>query len=165
MSLVLSFRLKVPGTDEFRGLDVISISYRFEGRLWLEGELLVIEWRGRANVQEVGTLNVRDDQLSLPAERLAVPASELARAVLEGGWWRPRLLVEARKMGALSIVPSEDLGRVRFWYARRDRDVAAEVVASLERAIRSASGPTQDRAAPAADAASLDTPSGGGSAG
>jgi hypothetical protein len=138
MTCVLPFRLKVPGKDEFQGLHAVSISYRFHGVLRLEGALLAIEWQGAAQVQDVGALSVRDDRLALPDERLTVPVSHLYRATLAGGWWRPRLTLQAKVLRALAIVPSEDHGTVHLWYARRDRAAAIEMAAALNAAISAA---------------------------
>jgi hypothetical protein len=138
MTGVLPFRLKVPGKDEFRGLRAVSISYRFHGVMRLEGALLVIEWQGAAQVQDVGALSVRDDRLDLPDERLTIPVSHLYRVTLAGGWWRPRLTLQAKSLRALAMVPSEDHGTVHFWYARRDRAAAIEMEAALNAAIAAA---------------------------
>jgi hypothetical protein len=144
MTCVLPFRLRVPGKDEFHGLRAVSISYRFNGVMRLEGALLVIEWQGAAQVQDVGALSVRDDRLALPDERLTVPASDLYRATLAGGWWRPRLTLQAKAQRALAIVPSEDHGTVHFWYARRDRAPAIAMEAALSAAIAAPEGARHD---------------------
>lgn len=135
MTVLLPFRLKVSGTDEFRGLHAVSTSYRFHGLLRLDGALLTIEWGGVAQVQNVGALSIRDDRMALPDERLTVPVGELYPATLVGGWWRPRLLLRTRVQGALAIVPSEDLGTVTCWYARSDRAAARDLASALRTAI------------------------------
>jgi hypothetical protein len=134
----LLFRLKVPGTDEFRGLRAVSTSYRFRGVLRLEGFVLTIEWGGLAQVQQVGALTIRDDHLTLPDEGITVPVSHLYRATLAGGWWRPRLTLQAKVLGALAMVPSEELGAVQFWYARGDRTAAIAMTAALNTAMAAA---------------------------
>ena len=141
MTPILPFRLKVPGTDVFRGLHAVSTSFRFRGFLRLEGHALTIEWGGVAQVQDVGALTIRDDRLALPEERIIVPVSHLYRATLDGGWWRPRLTLQATELGALAMVPSEEHGMVRFWYARADRTVAIAMAAALSHAIAAASLP------------------------
>jgi hypothetical protein len=135
MSAVLPFTLKVAGTDEFRGLNAISTSFRFHGLLQFDGASLLIEWAGSARVQGVGANTIRDERLPLPAEILAVPMERLRVAELAGGWWRPRLEIGARDLHTLASVPSEERGRVRFWYARRDGAAAAALAAILSRAI------------------------------
>ena len=139
MTAILAFRLKVPGTDQFQGLHAVSTSYRFQGFLRLSGSALIIEWSGVAQVQDVGALTIRDDKLSLPDERLTVPVSHLYRATLAGGWFRPRLVLQARELGSLALVPSEEHGVVQFWYARADRQLATAMVAALTDAIGAAS--------------------------
>jgi hypothetical protein len=135
VTITLGFTLKVPGSDEFRDFQAVSTSFRCDGRLTLEGELLTIEWGGEARVQEVGLLSLADDRVAMPDEWISIPASELDRATLEGGWWRPRLTLLERRRGALAAVPSASLGEVRCWIARRDRDRARAMAAALTDAI------------------------------
>ena len=127
----LPFRLKVPGKDEFRDFNAVSTSFTFHGVLQLEEGGLAIGWRGTAQVQEVGSLHLRDESLVLPDEEIVVPLQDIFRASLVGGWWRPRLRLEAARLGALAMVPSEERGVVDFWYQRRDREAAAALVAAL----------------------------------
>lgn len=144
MSAVLPFRLKVPGRDEIDGMDVVSQSFRIHGYLEMAGDVLVIEWGGTTHVQEVGMKGVRDETEPLAAQRLEVPAADLLRAELTGGWLRPRLRVQARRIGALAPVPSEKRGTVEFWYDRSERFVAIEVARELADAIAAAAAPGDD---------------------
>jgi hypothetical protein len=84
-------------------------------------------------------LSVQDGRELLPDERVTVPVGDLYQAILAGGWWRPRLTLQAREPGALADVPSEEFGRVRFWYARRDRSAALSMAAAINEAIRAES--------------------------
>ncbi|MEP6571384.1 MAG: hypothetical protein ABJD11_01770 [Gemmatimonadota bacterium] len=135
MRFLLSFKLKVAGTDEFRGLKATSTSYRFHGILRLDGSVLTIEWGGVAQVQEFGATTIRDNRLPLPDDSVEIPVELLYRAALAGGWWLPRLRLRAGAPGVLSMVPSEELGAVEFWYARADRDLAITMVAAINKAI------------------------------
>lgn len=136
----LPIRLKVTGRDEFDGPNAVSTSFRFHGWLRVEGESLRIEWTGVAHVQAVGPLELRDSELRLPTETVIVPATRLLRAELAGGWWRPRLELQGRDAEALALVPSEERGRVRCWYERRDRAVAVQLQAALAALIAGARG-------------------------
>lgn len=138
MGSVLPFRLKVPGRDEVDGLDVISQSFRIHGYLQVDGDFLVIEWGGTTHVQEVGMSAVRDETEPIAEQRLAVPAADLLRAELAGGWFRPRLRVQARRVGALARVPGEKFGTVDFWYDRSERFTAIEVARDIAAAIEAA---------------------------
>lgn len=135
MPASLPFRLKVPGKDEVKDFIASSISYRFHGRLWLEGPDLHLQWTGEAHVQEAGALEARDEKLALPTEELIVPVIALYRATLDGGWLRPRLTLQARALRALSIVPSEEGGTVKCWIARRERHSAAAMAEAINQAI------------------------------
>lgn len=138
MPVELPFTLKVAGKDEYEGIRAVSTSFHFHGLLKLDGEVLRIEWKGHARVQDVELLSVRDEELPLPAETLIVPVARLRRAELLGGWWRPRLAISARDIHALSVVPSEDQGSVAFWYARRDGGLAAKIAIDLAQGIAAA---------------------------
>lgn len=138
MSSTLPFRLKVSGTDEFRGLRAVSTSFSFHGFLRLERYLLTIEWAGVARVQDVGALSIRDDRLPLPDESITLPVSQLYSAKLIGGWLRPRLAIRARRVGALAAVPSEDQGIVQFWLTRSERAAGKEMATAISLAIASA---------------------------
>lgn len=140
MTKTLAFFLKVPGSDEFRDFQAVSTSFRCEGLLTLEGDLLSIEWGGEARVQDVGLLSIDDERIGMPDEWITVPAGALDRATLEGGWWRPRIALQERHRGALAGVPSGSLGRVRLWIARRDRAEARTMIAALNDAIAAATG-------------------------
>lgn len=135
MTPVLPFRLKLPGTDLFSGLNAISTSFRVHGTLRLAGDLLLIEWSGVVRTQEVGPLTIRDEKEVLSEESLTVPVSQLDSATVVGGWWLPRLALYARERGALGAVPSEKDDAVLFWYARRDRPIAIALAAAINDAI------------------------------
>jgi hypothetical protein len=138
MPSILRFRLKVPGFDQVRDFTAISQSYKFQGQLQVSAGGVLIEWGGTASVEQAGMLDVRDDKIKLPDEALEVPFHELHRAQLLGGWWRPRLELQARALAALSIVPSSEAGLVQFWYRRRDRQVATRVCNQISAGIAAA---------------------------
>lgn len=136
MTLVLSFRLKLPGTETFSGLRAVSTSFRVHGILSLEIDAVTIQWGGAVQVQDVGFSGIKDEREVLPDERVSIPLALLHRATL-AGWWRPRLTLQARELGALAVVPSEEYGAVRFWYARSDRPAAISIAAAINGAIAS----------------------------
>lgn len=134
MTPVLSFRLKLPGTETFSGLRAVSTSFRVHGILSFADDVLTIQWGGAVQVQDVGFSGIKDEREVLPDERVSIPVGLLHRAVL-AGWWRPRLTLQARELGALAVVPSEEYGAVRFWYARSDRVAALAFAAAINDAI------------------------------
>lgn len=134
MTPVLPFRLKLPGTEEFSGLRAVSTSFRVHGLLSLEGNALTIQWGGAVQVQDVGLTSIKDEREVLPDEQVTIPVGLLYRATL-AGWWRPRLTLQVRKLGALAVVPSEEYDAVRFWYARSDRAAALAMAAAINDAI------------------------------
>lgn len=147
MSPRLPFRLKVPKQDVIDGGRVTSTTFRSHGFLHVDGDVLIVEWGGRAQVMDVSVtagappepaVRIRNEIESLPSERLEVPVSDLYRAELVGGWFRPRLQVQARTVGALAAVPTEEFGVVSFWYDRSERFTAIAVAQELSEAIAAA---------------------------
>ena len=132
----LPFRLKVPGEDIFEGTDIISRSFKFHGMLRFDGEILRLEWAGSASVDEVSTLDVNSRTLSLPSEQMELSVAYLRRAEFRGGWWRPRLELEAWEVDLLRIVPGEAGGLVRLWLARGDREQGRAAAEALTAALR-----------------------------
>jgi hypothetical protein len=135
MSDVIAFRLKVSGKDQFRGVNAVSTSYRFHGRLRFDGVSLWIEWTGTYRVQKVGALTVRDDVASLPNESLMVPLTRVLNVRFRGGWLRPRLELSGRDLAVFETVPGEDAGIARLWVSRRDRESAETLAGSVTKAI------------------------------
>lgn len=135
MSDVIPFTLKVSGKDQFRGVNAVSTSYRFHGRLRFDGVSLWIEWTGTYRVQEVGALTVRDEEASLPNESLMVPLARVLNVRFRGSWLRPRLEVSGRDLAVFETVPGEDSGILRLWVSRRDRETAEALAGRVNRAI------------------------------
>jgi hypothetical protein len=139
----LPFRLKVGDKTELDGSTVIRTSYKVHGYLHVDGEFLVVDLGGAIHVQTIGSFGVRDEKEKLPDRPLMIPARDLYRVELTGGWFRPRLTVQARRAGALAEIPSEVFGVVNFWYERSERFTAIAVANELAAAIESAAAPTE----------------------
>lgn len=130
----LPFRLKVPGKDAMTATSASSTWFRFHGLLHLLDSALRLEWTGTAKVEEVSLLSVEEETVTLPDESLTLPLARLRKLELRGGWLRPHLELMGNDLEALRIVPSEEAGRVRLWIARRDRRLAAQIVAAARAA-------------------------------
>jgi hypothetical protein len=128
----LPFTLKVPGKDAITVSSVSTTEFEFHGLLHLDDDALVLEWAGTAKVEEVSLLAMNQETVALPEEALTLPLDRVRTIALRGGWWRPRLELMGNDLEALRIVPSEDRGQVRLWLARRDRRLAAELVAQVQ---------------------------------
>lgn len=135
MSIVLPFRLSVPGLDTFDLQGVHSVSARIEGRAAWDGAVLTLEWAETQTIEEVSLLRVRDEQIKQPPLAVDVPASELLGAVVRGGWWRPVVELRPRYFNAFDAIPGAKPGRLELRIARRDRSMARRLVDELDRAI------------------------------
>ena len=127
----LPFRLRVPGKDALTATRAASTTFRFHGLLHLLDDAIRLEWTGTAEVEEVSLLAVKQETLALPDEVLALPLARVRSIELRGGWLLPYLELMGNDLEALRIVPGESRGRVRLWLARRDRPLAAEIVAAV----------------------------------
>jgi hypothetical protein len=144
MDPTLPFRFKARKTTEIDGSNVTTTSFRVHGYLEVDGDRLIVEWGGTAQVRHVGATGIRDETKALPDERLAIPVADLYRAELTGGWFRPRLTVQARRVGALASIPSERFGVADFWYDRSERFTAIAVAQALTEAIEHAASTLLD---------------------
>ena len=146
------FHLPLPGRDTM-GLDGLrSVSYRIHGLLHLDGDVVTFEWSTSRHSERVSLTSVVVADDATPPELLDVPTQWVAGAVLVGGWWRPRLVLRGRRLDAFDGVPGAGVGAVTLRIARRDRPVAAAMVAALAGVAREWAlgdgGSTADRLPP-----------------
>jgi hypothetical protein len=132
----LPFRLKVGKKEAVTWIAITTTRYRFQGFLQLADDALLLEWGGTAKTEEVGFLGIKSQTHALPHERLELPLEQLRGIELLDGWLRPRVELSTN-FDALTIVPSEELGRVRLWVHRRDRGLARQLVQEIWRRLAS----------------------------
>ena len=133
-SPTLPFRIKVPGDSRFVGMRATDTSHRVEGLLRLGESSLTIEWSQTTEVTEVGW-NVETTRNTRPPELVRLPLAHLAEVELHERWWRPRLELRATAITALASIPGAAGGRLVLHLARRDRGIAAELVANIRLAL------------------------------
>ncbi len=157
----LPFSLRVPGQDALTVTLISSTRFRFRGSLTLAGDVLLIEWTGSATVDEVGArVGARSREIALPPESLSLALTAVRGLRLLGGWLWPYLEITASALGDIRIVPSEDGGVVRCFLARRDRALAARLIATaLSRRAELLDAPPSV----SSEAPPVTTPSGGSS--
>ena len=130
----LPFRIRIPGDSRFVGMTATDTSHRVEGLLRLVGSCLTIEWSQTTEVTEVGW-NVETKRETRPPELLRLPLARLAEIELHDRWWRPRIELRTTAITALESIPGAAGGRLVLHVARRDRAVAAELVANARLAL------------------------------
>jgi hypothetical protein len=109
-------------------------SHRVEGLLRLAGTCLTIEWSQTTEVTEVGW-NVETTRKTAPPELVRLPLAHLAEVELRDRWWQPRLELRATAIAALAAIPGAAGGHLVLHLARRDRAIAAELVANVRLAL------------------------------
>ena len=131
-SMVVPFALKLPDESSVTRGQVLSKSFQVKGVARLEGDRLTLEWSGSIEITEVSGANVRTLRESVPAQRLVLPMARIASIELHGRWWRPFIELRATGIRPLDLVPTAAAGRVVLRLARRDRQVAAELVSQVQ---------------------------------
>ena len=130
------FHLPLPGADTI-GLDGLrSISCRVHGILYLDASMATLEWITTRHSEQVSFSSVDVDDDETEPEALDLPVSWIADATLKGGWWRPRLVILARRLDAFDGVPGARPGTITLHLRRRDRQVAGAMAAALSAAGR-----------------------------
>ena len=128
----LPFHLPLPGRDTMGFDGLRSVSYRVQGLVHLDGDVVTFEWSTTRHTEHVSLtkINVEDDATA--PELLEVPTAWIANAALTGGWWRPQLVLRGRRLDAFDGVPGAGVGSVALRVQRRDRPIARAMVAALE---------------------------------
>lgn len=126
----LSFRLRVADKDDFDGLDVVSVSSKITGYATWDAGVLTLEWAEVTLVQEVSFDRIRDEAIPAPPLILDVPNEEILDASVVGRWWRPRLRLVPRHLGAFAAVPGAHPTYLDLFIARRDRPLALTLAAA-----------------------------------
>ena len=125
------FGLPLPGRDTLDFEGARSEWHRVQGLLHLEGDSITFEWSTTQHVEHVSLSGVHIDDEATPPELLSVPVAWIGEARVAGGWWAPRLILRARRLDAFDGMPGAVLGTVVLRIARRDRAIAAAMVAAL----------------------------------
>lgn len=132
MTAVLPFRLKAASETQVAAWHSRTVSYRIHGLVRVEDGRLVLQWSGAAEVIEMKGTGARVKEETLPVRTVTLPVTRVAQLALEGRWWRWRLVLRATDLAALAEVPGARDGALILWIARRDRAIAAELIANLE---------------------------------
>lgn len=130
------FKTSLPGRDTLGFDGFRSISYRVDGLVHFDGEIVTFEWTTTRHSEDVlfGGVEERDD-VSGP-ELLDLPVSWIGAAALERAWWRPRLMLRGRRLDAFDGIPGAKPGRILLPILRRDRAIAAAMASAMEEAGR-----------------------------
>ena len=132
MTAVLPFRLKTAAETQVAPWHTRIVSYRIHGLMRVEDTRLVLEWSGTAEIIETKGTGTRVKEETLPVRTVTLPVTRVAQLALEGRWWRWRVVLRATDLAALAEVPGARDGALTLWIARRDREIAAELITNLE---------------------------------
>ena len=132
MTTVLPFRLKVATDTKVAAWHSRTVSYRIHGLTRVEDGNLVVQWSGAAEIVEMKGTGSHVKEETLPVRTITLPVTRVAGLTLEGRWWRWRVVLRVTDLAALAEVPGARDGALTLWIARRDREIAAELIADLE---------------------------------
>jgi hypothetical protein len=130
----LPFRLRMPGSDTLDLRGARSISWRVEGRLYLAGDMLGLEWTGTRRAERVSLSGVKVHTEELPVEVLEIPVEWIIDARLRTPRLAPRLELRAGRLDAFDGLPGAEPGSVTLRLARRDAARALDMIDAIQRA-------------------------------
>ncbi len=125
----LPFRLSVPGKDVINAEGVRSVSYKLEGRVHIEHDLLRFEWAGSRTTEQVSLSNVRPlvkmiaigtDVSESPVGTAVVPVDTIIDVRVRGGWWWPQIVLRSDGLDTFEEIPSARPGTLILKIRRAD---------------------------------------------
>lgn len=136
--LAVPFSLSLPKDTIVDGSGVQSKVYQVRGMARLDGDRLTLEWSGSVDITEVRGAGVRTLRQSVPAQRLVLPASRIARFEARGRWWKPHIELRTDSIGPLELVPTAAAGRVILRILRGDWSAARDLASHVQLAMADA---------------------------
>ena len=139
------FTVPLPGSDTLGLHGARSETWRVQGLLHFDGEILTFEWSTTRHVEQVSLGGVDVDDDASPPELLDVPLMWIAEARLVRRWWSTRLEFRGRRLDAFDGVPGAAPGILTLRIARRDREIAEHMVDQVKaaRALSAGASPPQ----------------------
>lgn len=136
--LAVPFSLALPKEASVDRGSVQSKVYQVHGMARLDGDRLTLEWSGSIQITEVQGHGVRTLRQSVPAQRLVLPASRIARFEARGRWWKPYVELRTDSIAPLELVPTAAAGRILLRISRRDWGAARELASHVQLAMADA---------------------------
>lgn len=121
-------------TPEMTGVGTVTEEERAEGLLRLEPRSLVLDVELSATTTKVSGVGTKTETDELGGREIEIPFDDLVSATLRGGWWRPRIRLQASRLSALADLPGASKGVVEARVARRSRSDARALLTELEMA-------------------------------
>ena len=132
------FSLSLPKEATVDRSGVQSKHYQVRGMARLDGDRLTLEWSGSVEITEVRDGGVRTLRQSVPAQRLVLPATRIARFEARGRWWKPYVELRTDSIAPLQLMPTAAAGRVVLRIARSDWGAARDLVSHVQLAMADA---------------------------
>ena len=129
--LAVPFFLAQPKETNVERGRVQSKEFQVRGIARMEGDRLTLEWSGSVEITEIQGGNVRNLRQSVPAQRLVLPATRIAKIELHSRWWKPYIELRTTGIGPLELVPPASGGRVLLRITRSDWGIARELVSHV----------------------------------
>ena len=109
--------------------------FQVRGIARMEGDRLTLEWSGSVEITEIQGGNMRNLRQSVPAQRLVLPVTRIARMEIRGRWWKPYIELRTTGIGPLELVPTAAGGRVLLRLTRADWGIARDLVSHVNLAM------------------------------
>ena len=136
----LPFRLSVPGEDVIDAEGVRSVSYKLEGRVHFDHDLLRFEWAGSRTTEQVSfkwitwivaRIQIGTDVSESPVGTAAVPVDAIIDVRVRGGWWWPQIVLRSHSLETFAEIPSARPGTLILKIRRADREQARAFAETL----------------------------------
>lgn len=144
--VAVPFSFTLPKEASVDGSGVQSKVYQVRGMARLDDDRLTLEWSGSVEITEVRGKGVRTLRQSVPAQRLVLPTSRIARFELRGRWWKPYVELCTDSIAPLELVPTAIAGRVILRIARSDWGAARDLTSQVQLAMADAALRDAERA-------------------
>ena len=140
----LPFRLSIAGSDAIDAEGMRSVSYKLEGRVHFDHDVLHFEWAGSRNTRQVSfsmpawfvaAVKIGTDVSESPVGTATVPVDAIIDVRVRGGWWWPQIVLRSSSVEAFEEIPSGRSGTLILKIRRADRGQARAFAETLNVAV------------------------------
>lgn len=127
------FSFRLPRRNRLGTEGAQTVDRQVRGLIHFTGKALIIEWITTETTRRLTLKGLRTEVDDLPLETLEIPIRAVVEVKVEGGWWRPRVVIRAERKGLFEGVPGASAQQLELRIARGDREIAEQLCAEVER--------------------------------